>query len=449
MAKFFIYFFCAVLAAVLLVGGVISAVMLEGTPPEIKTISLPKVIGRQAKLTVEFRDEGRGIREINAFLIQGKKTVALEPKNFPVISWWKGTGVKDTTVSWQINPLEHGLSQGKTILKISARDASWRNDFKGNEKILQSEVLVDTIPPSVTVLSTSHNMISGGSGLITYKLNKDIQHTGVWVNDIFFPAYPRPQGGPREYSTLIAIPFDTPQPKLYIEADDIAGNVAKVGFPYQIQYRPPKVDRIEITDNFLNQKMPEFTARYPGLAGGGTPLDIFIQVNSKLRVKNDQEIREICLNNSHDIMWQGAFLRAPGAPKAGFADERHYFYNGKEISQAHHMGVDIAALEHFPVHAANSGKVIFTGYLGIYGNAIIIDHGFGLSSLYGHLETIKVNVGDKVERGTIIGITDSTGLSGGDHLHYAMMVHGIFVNPTEWWDDKWIKDHITNNLMAR
>ncbi|MGQ9812878.1 MAG: M23 family metallopeptidase [Dissulfurimicrobium sp.] len=447
MAKFFIYFFCAILAAALLAGGIISAVMLEGIPPEIKAISFPKVIGRQTKLTLEFRDEDRGIREINAFLIQGKNTVALEPKKFPIISWWKGTGVKDVMASWQITPREMGLSQGKIILKIIARDASWRNDFKGNEKILLSEAVVDTIPPSITVLSTLHNFISGGSGLVSYRLNKDVSYTGVWVNDIFFPAYPRPQGSPREYAALIAIPFDAYQAKLYIAAEDTAGNIAMAGFPHQIHYKAPKVDRIEITDTFLNQKMPEFTARYPELTG--TPIDIFIQVNSKLRIKNDQEIREICAKSTPEILWQGAFIVPPGATRAGFADERHYFYNGKEISQAHHMGVDIAALAHFPVQAANSGKVIFTGYLGIYGNAIIIDHGMGLSSLYGHLETIKVTVGEKVERGAIIGVTDSTGLSGGDHLHYAMMVHGIFINPIEWWDDKWIKDHIRNNLLAR
>jgi murein DD-endopeptidase MepM/ murein hydrolase activator NlpD len=417
MAKFFIYFSCAILAAALLSGGIISAVMLEGTPPEIKTVSFPKVIGKKTKLTIEFRDEGRGIREINAFLIQGKNTVALEPKKFPVISWWKGTGVKDVTASWQITPLEMGLSQGKIILKITARDASWRNDFKGNEKILQSEAVVDTIPPSVTVLSTLHNLISGGSGLVSYRLNKDASCTGVWVNDMFFPAYPRPQGGPREYAALIAIPFDAYQAKLYIAAEDMAGNIAMAGFPYQIKPKAPKVDRIEITDTFLNQKMPEFTARYPELTG--TPIDIFIQVNTKLRIKNDQEIREICAKSAPEVLWQGAFIVPPGATRAGFADERHYFYNGKEISQAHHMGVDIAALAHFPVQAANSGKVIFTGYLGIYGNAIIIDHGMGLSSLYGHLDTIKVVAGEKVERGAIIGVTDSTGLSGGDHLHYA------------------------------
>ncbi|MGB9711649.1 MAG: M23 family metallopeptidase [Dissulfurimicrobium hydrothermale] len=447
MGKFLIYFSCAVLAAILLAGTIVSTMMLKGPPPEINAISAPRVIGREAVISFRFHDSGRGIREITASIIQGKKVVTLESKRFPVISWWKGTSIKDKIVSWQVAPLAMGLHQGKAILRATARDASWRNDFNGNETTFQSEVVIDVTPPSITVLSTIHNMISGGAGLVSYKVNKDISRTGVWVDDIFFPAYPRPQGSAGEYSALIAIPFDVPRPKLYIEAVDTAGNVAKTGFPYQIHYMAPKVDRINISDNFLEQKMPEFTARYPDLTG--TPLNIFLQVNSKLRTENDQEIKNICLKSSPKIMWQGAFIRPPGAKRAGFADERHYFYNGKEISQAHHMGVDIAALAHFPVRAGNSGKVIFTGYLGIYGNAIIIDHGFGLASLYGHLESINTAVGARVERGTIIGTTDSTGLSGGDHLHYAMMVHGVFINPTEWWDDKWIKDHIINNLLAK
>ena len=447
MAKFIIYFFCVSLAVVLLAGGLTSVLMLEGTPPEIKPISVPKIMGKQSNVIFSFHDKGRGVREIKAFLIQGEKIVTLPGRVFPAKSWWKGTGIKDKTVSWRVNPLSLGLSQGKTILRITARDASWRNDFKGNERIWQSEIVVDTIPPAITVLSLFHNLSTGGSGLISYKTNKDVSRTGVWVNDIFFPGYPRPEGGPGEYVALIAIPFDAIQPKLYIEAVDLAGNVARAGFPHEILYRKPSVHRIEITDGFLAQKLPEFTARYPELSG--TPTEIFLQINTKLRAKNDKEIRGICLNTSREILWHGPFMALSGTKEAGFADERHYFYKGKEISQANHMGIDIAALVHSPVPASNSGRVIFTGYIGIYGNAIIIDHGLGLASLYGHLNEIKVHVGDAVERGAVIGLTDSTGLAGGDHLHYSMLVHGVFVNPTEWWDGKWIKDHITDNLLAQ
>ena len=110
------------------------------------------------------------------------------------------------------------------------------------------------------------------------------------------------------------------------------------------------------------------------------------------------------------------------------------------------MGIDLASTRHAPVEASNSGVVVFTGYLGIYGDTIIIDHGFGLFSLYAHLGMIKVKEGQTVTKGELIGHTDTSGLAGGDHLHFSMLVGGKFVNPREWWDPHWIKDNVEGKL---
>ena len=77
-------------------------------------------------------------------------------------------------------------------------------------------------------------------------------------------------------------------------------------------------------------------------------------------------------------------------------------------------------------------------WLGIYGNCVIIDHGMGVQSLYGHLSSFDVKVGDTVTRGQIVGRSGMTGLAGGDHLHFTMLVGGRMVNPVEWWDPHWI-----------
>jgi len=87
---------------------------------------------------------------------------------------------------------------------------------------------------------------------------------------------------------------------------------------------------------------------------------------------------------------------------------------------------------------------VFEGYLGVYGNAIILDHGFGVFSLYGHLQGFLVKTGEYVKKGQVIGITDTTGLAGGDHLHFDVLIDGYYVNPIEWWDPHWIKTHIFN-----
>jgi len=92
--------------------------------------------------------------------------------------------------------------------------------------------------------------------------------------------------------------------------------------------------------------------------------------------------------------------------------------------------------------------LLTAGFVGIFGNTVIIDHGFGLCSLYAHLSQISVAQGDVVKIGDDIGLTGLTGLAGGDHLHFSMMVHNVFVNPLEWWDAAWIKNNITSKIDA-
>ena len=131
---------------------------------------------------------------------------------------------------------------------------------------------------------------------------------------------------------------------------------------------------------------------------------------------------------------------------ARFGDRRAYFYKGHKVDDKVHLGVDLASLANAPVLAANNGKVIFADRLGIYGLAVVIDHGQGLESVYGHLSKIEVTLDQQVKKGQPIGLTGETGLAGGDHLHFAVMVQGIFVNPVEWWDPHWIADNVIKKL---
>ena len=96
--------------------------------------------------------------------------------------------------------------------------------------------------------------------------------------------------------------------------------------------------------------------------------------------------------------------------------------------------------------SANGGKVVFTGFLGIYGETVIIDHGMGLQTLYSHLRQIDVKEGQSVKKGDILGKTGVTGLAVGDHLHFGMVLSGLEVIPIEWWDAKWLEDNVTQKL---
>jgi murein DD-endopeptidase MepM/ murein hydrolase activator NlpD len=179
-----------------------------------------------------------------------------------------------------------------------------------------------------------------------------------------------------------------------------------------------------------------------------SPVDKFIEINRELRQANYQQINALVANTTTAKHWGGMFLRMPGANQAGFADHRVYNYQGKEIDRQVHLGIDIASVKQAPVPAANSGVVIFSGRLGIYGKTILIDHGFGLFSMYAHLNRSDVGEGQQVSKGDILGRTGSTGLAGGDHLHFSILVHNTFVNPVECWDAAWIKNNVLSKIEA-
>jgi murein DD-endopeptidase MepM/ murein hydrolase activator NlpD len=101
------------------------------------------------------------------------------------------------------------------------------------------------------------------------------------------------------------------------------------------------------------------------------------------------------------------------------------------------------------VTAANSGRVIYADRLGIYGNCVIIDHGYSLQTLYGHMSKIDVKVGDMVQKQQHIGVSGATGMAFGDHIHFSMLIQGIQIDPKEWWDEHWIHDRILSKLKPQ
>jgi murein DD-endopeptidase MepM/ murein hydrolase activator NlpD len=239
-----------------------------------------------------------------------------------------------------------------------------------------------------------------------------------------------------------------PETEFYLTAVDAAGNSARSGFPHYVRKRSFKKDVIALSDAFLSWKMPEFDV--PGAQNADLSLpEKFLKVNRDLRKSSYQQLIKETEKTEPNLLWKGNFLRLPNsARQAGFADHRAYNYKGRTIDRQVHLGVDLASTAHSRVPAANSGIVAFVGDIGIYGKTVIIDHGFGLFSMYSHLSGADVQSGETVERGKIIGSTGVTGLAGGDHLHFGMMIHHAFVDPIEWWDPAWIKNNITDKISS-
>lgn len=130
------------------------------------------------------------------------------------------------------------------------------------------------------------------------------------------------------------------------------------------------------------------------------------------------------------MRWEEPFLLPiQGRGTSGFGLPRRYGPGG---NVSFHLGTDIAAPEGTPIQATNGGVVLVAGQYPIKGGLVILDHGFGVTSLYFHQSRIAVEVGDVVARGDVVGYVGSTGLSTGPHLHWEMRVDGVPTDPMAW-----------------
>lgn len=434
-------------AGVVVLAGIVALVIqYEGEEPRI-SMDLPmRSIGVAGKLTGTVSDRKSGLRTLWISLNQKGTDHVLLDQTFPVKLFSKKERVFESPVDLAIEPQRLGLTDGPVSLRIRVTDGSYRSWFKGNMAYIEKELDIDTKPPEIEVLTRNHNMVNGGTGLAIYRVSETGGRTGVHVGDDFFPGYGGYYADPKIMISFFALRHTQgPGTSMYIEAMDGAGNSARAGFMCYIGHKQYKSDRLDITDGFLNSKMPSFSVE--GVPENGDNLSKFLTINGTIRMKNGQRIMSVGANPEKTMMWKGEFIRLPGsATRATYADHRSYYYNGKLIDSQYHMGIDLASVKQAPVPAANSGKIVLVEDIGIYGKTVVIDHGYGLFSTYSHLSRVSVKVGDMVSKGDTIANTGFTGLAGGDHLHYGMIVDHVFVDPLQWWDPSWIENNITSKL---
>ena len=181
----------------------------------------------------------------------------------------------------------------------------------------------------------------------------------------------------------------------------------------------------------------------------GDVLQGFLTINGELRRKNNQYLAELANKTADRMLFRDAFQQLGNSQvEARFADARTYVYKGKEVDRQVHLGFDLAVTANVPIVASQRGAVVHAGYLGIYGNSVVIDHGLGVQSLYAHLSSIGVTPGDVVDKGQPIGRSGMTGLAGGDHLHFTMLVGGQQVTPVDWWSEQWMQDRVLRKITA-
>jgi len=415
----------------------------EPEPPGLALADELARIGLSSKIEMTATDERSGLRKVEVLLRQEQQEVTLLSREFPRQSWFFRAGPPSYNETVEVAVGELGLRDGRAELVLRARDYSWRQRLAGNLAEEVHPLLIDTRPPVISVGEATRYVRPGGTGLVRYTIDEEVARHGVMLNGIFhsgFPLYPELPG---EYLAYFGLPYDTETiSEALVIAEDLAGNPARGGIAVNLRRVNYPRDRINLSDSFLRAKMPEFTAYYPEMSG--SYVEQFLYVNREVRGMNDRRIREITSDSLPQRLWEGVFLRmARSSQRAGFADHRSYFYEGSKIDEQVHLGVDLASVRQAEIESANHGVVVFAEYLGIYGNTVIVDHGQGVFSLYSHLSRITVEDGERVERGGLLGYSGVTGMAGGDHLHFSMLVNGVFVDPIEWWDRSWVENQLT------
>jgi murein DD-endopeptidase MepM/ murein hydrolase activator NlpD len=451
----------ALLVLILLAGlaaGIAYVIAGRGAPPQITITKPDRAVGQVATLEVTAEAPNALFTALNVVLEQNGRTV-------PLFSLDKQTA----TVSHpDANRIQISRPLGKqSVPELQSGSArimvtATRPSFLKLRQLTSSatkDVRVRLEPPRIAVVSTHHYVNHGGSEMVVYRATPSDVVSGVRVGSIEYSGFAAAGAGatgttPETKVAFFALLHDQElRTPIVAFARDEAGNEAKVSFIDNAFGKPFKKSRIPLDDKFIDRVVPEIIEHSPELKmtapAQGSPdmLTAFLRVNGELRKMNAGQIAAFAAKTSPTRFWTQPFVQLGGSQvEASFADHRTYVYNGKEVDQQTHLGFDLAVTARVPVVAANDGVVMNANWLGIYGNCVVLDHGMGIQSLYGHLSSFDVGVGDKVARGQTIGRSGMTGLAGGDHLHFTMLVGGQMVNPVDWWDPHWIADRVERKL---
>jgi len=426
---------------ILVLAGVMTGALItrfESDAPVIDTRTQVAYVGKEHAHQFRVSDEGMGIERVRIWLVSGDVEIELHDETYDG-NLWSGAALQlPRRIEVTIEPKEMGLGPGEATLYAEAYDFSW----SGNSTLVEVPLVIDAKAPRISLLTGLTYVRRGGAEAVVYEIDEPVDSHGVLVGEFLFAGFPHPTR-PERFTALYALPPDTAatdSPR--IVAEDRAGNRTVVPVSISIIEKGFPEDVIVLSDGFMELKIAEIL--------GGERTDLlaaYLEINRDMRAENAATIRQICERSSGERLWSESFLQMPNSRVgARFGERRSYQYKGRTVDTQVHMGYDLASTSHAAVPAANDGVVVFADDLGIYGQAVIIDHGLSLFSLYGHLSEIGVEHGKPVSRGDTIGRTGTTGLAGGDHLHFAMLVGGVFVDPLEWFDGKWIKEHVEAKL---
>jgi murein DD-endopeptidase MepM/ murein hydrolase activator NlpD len=438
-----------------IVAGVVWIAAGREAGPRISIVSPQSAIGRAGSLIVEIDAPGGRLRGLDVSLAQGATHAAIFTLAASNAAQLVHEGPNRVRLTQPIGKQQvPQLVAGKATITVSASRPVLFG-YRHVSSTTSREVAVRLTPPIIGVVSSLHYINQGGSEMVVYRVSPSDVVSGVRVGNDEYPGYPAsgahiPNADPGLRVAFFALEWNqSPSTPISLFARDDVGNEAQATFDYRVFPKTFRQSRIPIDDRFLQKVVPPILANSNlQVADPSNLLAAFLRINGDVRRADSEKIAALARSSSPEILWQGPFKQLVNtAVEAGFADQRTYVYKGEVVDHQVHLGYDLASYSGAPVYASNRGRVVHAGWLDIYGNCVILDHGMGLQSLYAHLSSIGVKVGDMVNEGAELGRTGSTGLAGGDHLHFTMLLGGHAVSPIDWWSAKWVQDRILRKLQ--
>jgi len=292
------------------------------------------------------------------------------------------------------------MPDGKHTLTVVADDSS----KKKNRSVQEITFNIDNTAPLLTLASGGGIFAQGKTAYLYFTSSEP----GVEIDGVFqakdFRAYPYRN----KYRAVVGFSIDDPGNENYfmrVKAKDRAGNISD--YHYKVYVKKTKYG------------MLSFTLK---------PKNVEMLMPDVIRA-DWKKIEDVVSRENDEKYYQGNFIR-PTTGRVSMTFGLNEYINGAESGK--HRGLDFANASGTQLVASNSGIVRLSEYLPAHGNTVVIDHGQGIYTYYAHMKKLLVMSGTGVKKGQVIGLMGATGVATGPHLHFAVSLHNLRVDPAQW-----------------
>jgi murein DD-endopeptidase MepM/ murein hydrolase activator NlpD len=398
-------------------------------------------VSKNKNIEIKLKDN-INIKNYKVTLTDGNENIILDSKN-DVLQ-------KEIILDIKFPKTDLFFKKNNAILIIEAKDTSLWNFFIGNTATREVPLIFDDVSPEIKIISKSKSIRKGGSGVVVFSvIEENLQDLYISLGEYlkFKPTKFYKDGN---YVSLMVWDVKLNNINANIIAIDKAGNKSITPIRIKKNFSYYKKSKIKLNNKFLNNKISNLYKSMDIKPEETDKLEKFININEKQRKLNSK----LVLANAKNVIEKSINTLSINsfrplrryATVGSFGVFREFFYGGLKVSESYHLGIDIASIKNDSITTNNDAKVVFTDEVGIYGNSIILYHQLGIYSLYSHCSELFSYEGSKVKKGDIIAKTGQTGLAMGDHLHFSIIIQGVFARPNEWLSQNWINNNIISVL---